>query len=113
MRTNYSIKNGLTQFINNIISFLLLFICQSIFIKILGIEYIGLNGLFGNILTILNLFELGIGSSITYNLYKYIKEDNKDVIKSIMLFYKKAYNFIAILLVLLQVLLGDFLLQVL
>lgn len=97
MRTEYSIKNSLTQFITNIITILFLFIGQTIFIKILGVEYSGLNGLFTNILTVLNLFELGIGSSITYNLYKYVKEDNKETIKSIMYFYKKSYNYIAIL----------------
>lgn len=97
MRTQNSIKNSITQFITNIITILFLFIGQTIFIKILGVEYSGLNGLFTNILTVLNLFELGIGSSITYNLYKYVKEDNKETIKSIMYFYKKAYSFIAIL----------------
>lgn len=97
MRTSYSIKNTITQFIVNIINILFLFIGQSIFIKILGIEYSGLNGLFSNILTILNLFELGISSTITYNLYKYISNNDYDTIKSIMFFYKKAYNYIAIL----------------
>lgn len=97
MRTKYSIKNTIMQFMNNIITFIMLFISQMLFIKILGIEYNGLNGLFNNILTILNLFELGIGSSITYNLYKYIKENDKETIKSIMFFYKKSYSYIAIL----------------
>ena len=97
MRTKYSIKNSITQFINNIITIIVLFISQTLFIRILGIEYNGLNGLFSNILTILNLFELGIGSSITYNLYKYIKNNDKETIKSIMYFYKKSYNCIAIL----------------
>ena len=70
MRTQNSIKNTIIQFITNIITILSLFIGQTLFIKILGVEYSGLNGLFTNILTVLNLFELGIGSSITYNLYK-------------------------------------------
>ena len=97
MRTSYSIKNTITQFITNIITIIFLFIGQTLFIEILGIEYSGLNGLFTNILTVLNLFELGISSSITYNLYKYIKNNDKETIKSIMHFYKKSYNFIAIL----------------
>lgn len=97
MRTNYSIKNTITQFITNIITILFLFIGQTLFIKILGVEYSGLNGLFTNILTVLDLFELGIGSSITYNLYKYIKNKDTETIKSIMYFYKKAYNYIALL----------------
>ena len=54
MRTNYSIKNSITQFITNIITILFLFIGQTLFIKILGVEYSGLNGLFTNILTSLH-----------------------------------------------------------
>ncbi len=97
MRTKNSIKNTITSFISNIISFVFLFISQTIFIKIMGIEYTGLNGLFSNVLTLLNLFELGIGSAIIYNLYKYISKKNKEQIKSIMKFYKTSYNIIALL----------------
>lgn len=97
MRTNNSIKNTITQFITNIITIIFLFVGQTLLIKILGVEYTGLNGLFTNILTILNLFELGIGSSITYNLYKYVKNNDTETIKSIMFFYKKAYNYISLL----------------
>ena len=97
MRTSYSIKNTITQFITNIITIVFAFISQTLFIKILGIEYSGLNGLFNNILTILSLFELGISSSITYNLYKYVKKNDEETIKSIMRFYKKSYNKIALL----------------
>lgn len=97
MRTKYSVKNFILQFITNIINIIFLFVSQTLFIKLLGVEYNGLNGLFTNILIILNLFELGIGSSITYNLYKYTKNNDKENIKSIMFFYKKAYNYIFLL----------------
>ena len=97
MRTNNSIKNTITIMISNIISYIFLFISQTIFIKILGIEYVGLNGLFSNILTILSLLELGIGNATVFNLYKYISKNNKEKIKSIMYFYKKAYYFITLL----------------
>lgn len=96
MRTKNSIKNFITQLITNIISIIFLFVGQTLFIKILGIEYSGLNGLFTNILTILNLFELGIGHAITFHLYKYVKSNDKETIKSIMSFYKKSYKCIAI-----------------
>ena len=100
MRTNYSIKNTITSFISNIVSFIFLFISQTIFIKILGIEYTGLNGLFGNVLTLLNLFELGIGNAIIFNLYKYIANNNKEKIKSLIEYYKKSYNIIALIILL-------------
>lgn len=109
MRTDYSIKNSITSFISNIINYIFLFIGQTLFIKILGIEYTGLNGLFSNILYVLNFFELGIGSSITYNLYKYVKNNDTETIKSIMNFYKKAYNYIIAIIFIIGILLLPFL----
>ena len=109
MRVKYSIKNCITFFINYIITLIFLFINQTIFIKLLGIEYVGLNGIFSNVLTVLNLFELGFGSAVTYNLYKYIKNNKKDIIKSIMKYYKKIYNTIALIILLVGLLIIPFL----
>lgn len=100
MRTDNSIKNSITAFIYNIVTIILLFIEQTFFIKILGVEYSGLNGLFTNILTLLNLIELGFGSAITFNLYKYVKKNDKENIKSIMAFFRKAYNLVALIILL-------------
>ena len=96
MRIANSIKNTKYAVISQIITVILKFICQSVFIKYLGIEYLGVNGLFSNILTILGLAELGIGTAIIYNLYKPLAFDNKNQIQEYMNFYKKVYNFIGI-----------------
>lgn len=50
------------------------FVSRTIFIKVLGAEFLGLNGLFTNILSILALSELGIGSAISFYLYRPIAE---------------------------------------
>lgn len=94
MRTKYSIRNSVTSFITNIVLLVTTLISQRIFIDILGIEYLGLNGLFSNVLTMLSLFELGIGSAIIYNLYKPLAKGNKEEVKSLTLFYKKSYNIV-------------------
>lgn len=94
-RTENSVKNSITSIISNICAILIGFIAQAIFIKILGAEYLGLNGLFTNILTMLSLFELGIGNAIVYNMYKPISENDVQKIKSLMKFYKKSYDIIA------------------
>lgn len=96
MRSSNSIKNSITSTVCSIILMLIGFVSQAVFIKTLGAEYLGLNGLFTNVLTVLNLFELGIGSAIVYHLYKPIADDNKEKIKSLMLFYKRAYRTIAL-----------------
>ena len=70
MRTDNSIKNSISSLLGNMISYLAAFVAQAIFIRILGAEYLGLNGLFTNVLSMLSIFELGIGSAIVYNMYK-------------------------------------------
>lgn len=72
------------------------FITQACIIKILGIEYSGINGLFTNILTMLSIAELGIGTTIVYKLYKPIAENNTEEIKSWMKFYKVCYRYVAL-----------------
>lgn len=94
MRTKYSIRNSVTSFISNIVLLIATLISQRVFIDILGIEYLGLNGLFSNVLTMLSLFELGIGSAIIYHLYKPIAKNDTKTIKSLVMFYKKSYNVI-------------------
>lgn len=97
MRTENSIKNSISSIVLNIISMLIGFIAQALFIRILGAEFLGLNGLFSNILTMLSIFELGIGNAIIFNLYKPIANNNIEEIKSLMNFYKKAYRIIALI----------------
>lgn len=108
-RTKNSIRNfrygAITQILNTIISF----ISRTIFIKILGEEYLGINGLFTNILTVLSFAELGIGSAIIYSMYKPIANEDKKKIKGLMQLYKKCYSTIGIIVLLFGLCLTPFL----
>ena len=59
----------LVAIVANALTILIGFISQGVFIKILGSEYLGLNGLFTNIISMLSIAELGFGSAIVYNFY--------------------------------------------
>lgn len=96
MRVKNSIKNTIAAMSSNILTILIGLVAQAVFIKILGTEYLGINGLFTNIISMLGIVELGIGSAIVYNLYKPIANRDKETIKSLMNFYKKAYHIIAL-----------------
>lgn len=109
MRTKNSINNTITALIASFCSAFLGIISQALFLRILNIEYLGVNGLFNNVLSMLSIAELGIGSAITVNLYKPLYENNKEKIKSLMHFYKKAYNIIAIFILTVGLLLIPFL----
>lgn len=97
MRSQNSIKNTVVSILMSIITILIGLVTQKIFIKILGTEYLGINGLFTNILSMLAIAELGIGSAIIYSLYKPIAQNDKEKIKSLIGFYKKSYRIIALI----------------
>lgn len=87
-------NNLIFSLIYNITITVLNFVTRTIFIHTLGAEYLGLNGLFTNVLSILSLAELGVGSAITYSLYKPIADRDNERIKSLMRLYAKAYRVI-------------------
>lgn len=97
MRTKNSIKNTSVSFITNLLTIVIGLIAQGIFIKILGSEYLGINGLFSNIISMLGIVELGVGSAIIYHLYKPIVEEDIKKVKALMNFYKKCYTIIALI----------------
>lgn len=73
------------------------FAIRTVFIHFLGKEFLGLNGLFTNILSLLSMAELGIGSSIVYSMYKPLAVGDQPKIRALMQLYKKAYNYIGLL----------------
>ena len=78
MRINNSIRNITTALIGQVIGIALSFIGRVVFINTLGTEYLGVNGLFTNVLSILSLADMGVGSAIIYSLYKPLAlKDNK------------------------------------
>ncbi|KAA8997551.1 hypothetical protein F4V43_17470 [Paenibacillus spiritus] len=101
MRVRNSMINIITGIGNQLVITLLSFISRTVFINSLGIEYLGVNGLFTNILTMLTLSEAGIGASIMYSLYKPVADNDRDKIKRLMRLYRNAYMVIALVVTLL------------
>ncbi len=108
-RIDNSIRNVKYTAVAQAVNFLIVFISRKIFLKILSTEYLGLNGTFSNIITMLSLAELGLGSAICFCLYKPIYNKDDKLINSIMAFYKKAYNIIGIAVLLIGASLTPFL----
>lgn len=97
MRTENSIKNIIMNVLYNLLNYGLRFACRIIFVKTLAEVYLGVNGLLSNVLGILALTELGVGTAIGYSLYEPIAKKNIPKIRSLMDFYKKAYQIIALI----------------
>ena len=95
-RLKNSLKNSLVGLITQFITIILGFINRSVFIYFLSVEYLGISGVFTNLLTMISLAELGVGSTFVYSMYKPIAEGNKELIKGLMNLYAKAYKMIAL-----------------
>lgn len=108
-RTMNSIRNITTGFLGQFIQIILGFVNRTIFIKFLAAEYLGISGLFGNILSILSLAELGVGSAIIYALYKPLAEKNEKEVAALMKFYSKAYKVIGVVVIIIGISLTPFL----
>lgn len=102
-RTYKSLRNIKVGLIVQFINLFIVFFSRTIFIKVLGVEYLGISGLFTSVLTILSLGELGIGESITYALYKPLADNNKAKIKNYMNIFKKFYRGTAVIILALGV----------
>lgn len=96
MRVKNTIKSTATGMIAYVVSMIIGFIARAVFVKTLGTECTGLNGLYTNILSMLSIVETGFGTAIIVNLYKEVASDNKEKIKSLLQFYKKIYRIVAI-----------------
>ena len=95
-RTNAVIKNSLWGVISKVVNMILGFVSRTIFIYYLGVTYLGINGLYTEILAMLSLTELGFGTALIVAMYKPVAENDRDVILRLLDFYKKAYRTIAI-----------------
>lgn len=108
-RTKNSMINMATGFGGQLLATILKFVVRTVFIYALGKSYLGINGLFTNILSMLNLADLGVGSAIAYRLYKPLAEKDEKRVRVLIKFYKLAYKVIGAVILLLGMLLIPFL----
>lgn len=95
-RTTNVIRNAIGGIGGQLFTSIFMFVCRTYFIKLLGATYLGINGLFSNILSMLSLAELGIGPAIVFSMYKPIAENDEVHIAKLMNFYKSAYRIVAL-----------------
>lgn len=95
MRTKNSIYNMVGVMMQYLAKIVVTFIGKTVLIRVMGDQYNGINGLFSNVISMLSIAELGIGSAIIYNLYEPVRNGDLTKIKSIMSFYRKCYHAIA------------------
>ena len=71
---------------------LLGFVSRTVFIRVLGMEYSGVNGLYTSILDVLSLTELGLADVVVFSLYKPLAEGDEQKLTALMGYYKVIYR---------------------
>lgn len=94
-RTEYSVMNASAGFAARSISMIISFFTRMVFTRTVSESIVGINALFGDILSILALSELGIGTALGYALYKPIAEGNIPRQMALLRVYRTLYRVIA------------------
>ncbi len=89
MRTKNSLINIAVSFLSYGIILIGSFVTRQLFVSILGLEMVGIEGTFLNVVSALAIVELGLGVGIVYKLYKPISEKNWDQVAVILCFLRK------------------------
>lgn len=94
-RTVRTTQNTLMGFLSQFVILVLSFVSRTVFIRALGNEYLGLNSIFSDVLTLLSMADLGFGTAMAYTFYKPLAEGDETRIAALTNFYRKVYRVIA------------------
>lgn len=97
MRVKNSLYNIISSLTIMITQTILLFAVRIVFVKNLNAEYLGIQGLFNNIISMLSLAEMGIAASICFSLYEPLAKKDYEKISTIVSFFRKVYWVLSIL----------------
>lgn len=96
-RTRIAYKNSIITFVSHLLQVLLGFFVRKIFLLYIGVEYLGYNSVFLNILQLLNLADMGIGVAITSFLYKPLAQNDLQTVHAIIHIYRRLYSIMGVL----------------
>ena len=108
-RTQRSTFNIIANIGAQFLTIILSFISRSVFIYCLDARYLGINGLFTNIISLLSLAELGVGTALVFSMYEPLAHNDTKKLAALTRFYKRLYTIIGIIVALLGLALFPFL----
>ena len=68
------------------------FVNRTLFLWLMGPEYLGLNGLFSSLLGVLSLAELGFSTAVVCAMYKPIADDDRELLCAYLKFFRNVYR---------------------
>lgn len=83
-RTENASKNIIWGILARVVGLIMPFLSRTVMIKTIGIEYVGLGGLFTSLLVVLSFAELGVGNAIVFSMYKPIAENDEQKVCALL-----------------------------
>ena len=108
-RTKNAIQNTKYGLLSKMLTLVLSFASRTVFIYVLGDVYLGVNGLYTEVLTALSFAELGFGSALTYSMYAPVANGDNEKTLRLLDFYRTVYRIIACVVLVLGLALTPFL----
>lgn len=108
-RLRMTMRNALWSYVSLGVNLLLRFVSRRVFLSALGSAYLGVNGLFSNVLGVLSFAELGIGTAMNFSLYGPAARDDRRKLQAWLHWYKWAYRTVAAVILVLGLALLPFL----
>lgn len=100
-RTKRTVQNAMMGFAYQLITMVLGFVSRVVFLRTIGVEFLGLNGIFSDVLNLLCLADMGFSTAMSYSFYKPLAEKDEEKIAALVAFYKKLYNIVALVVLIL------------
>lgn len=102
-RIHNTLRNSLVGFGSYVLTSILTFISRAVFIRTLGVEYLGISGLYTNVLSVLALSDMGVNTVMVFSLYKPIAKRDTNRIAALIRYYRKLYLIVAAVIALLGI----------
>ena len=100
-KLNNTVRSSLYGMIFKILNIIGAFTVKTLLINVLGMEFVGIDGLFGSVLKLLNMADMGFSTAVVYKLYKPISENDDSTVRAILLYYRKIYRVVGMIVLLL------------
>lgn len=107
-RVHKSVLNAEVNLLFYFLSLFFAFFSRKIFLECLSDEFIGLTGTLNNILGYLNLAELGIGSCISFFLYKPLQSNNHQETRELLSIIGYLYRWIGLIILVCSIVISLF-----
>lgn len=72
------------------------FLNRTLFLWLLGPEFLGLNGLFASVLGVMSLAELGFGTAVICSMYKPVADGDRALLRAYLNFYRTLYRWVGV-----------------